>query len=292
LIWPQQQCWPRVSTAVIGFANPDFTLSLSQTIAKPDSESLNAAKGVMSENTDIEDLNFGPLAATQTECDKLTSAFEAWHWKTDFFTGKDATKEALLGVHSPYILHLATHGFFAPEDRSDIKSIKQEPIRFESSVTKSKFFKNPMHRSGLAFAGAQTTLEAWKRGEVPPVENDGIVTAEDVAALDLKGTWLVTLSACDTGSGEAKAGEGVMGLRRGFMQAGTLNLLMTLWSVSDERTVQIISDFYEAVRKTTNPPQALANVQRDWLVKLCNKNGLARAVNLAGPFIMSSQGKP
>ena len=64
-----------------------------------------------------------------------------------------------------------------------------------------------MHRSGLALAGAQTTVEAWQRDEVPPVENDGILTAEDVSTLDLQGTWLVTLSACDTGSGEARAGE-------------------------------------------------------------------------------------
>ena len=68
-------------------------------------------------------------------------------------------------------------------------------------VTKSKFFKNPMHRSGLALAGAQTTIEAWKRDEVPAVENDGILTAEDVSTLDLQGTWLVILSVCDTGLG-------------------------------------------------------------------------------------------
>ena len=97
------------------------------------------------------------------------------------------------------------------------------------SLTKSKFFKNPMHRGWLLLAGAQTTIDAWKRDEVPPVENDGILTAEDVSTLDLRGTWLVTLSACDTGLGEARAGEGVMGLRRGFIQAGAQNLLMTLW---------------------------------------------------------------
>ena len=57
-----------------------------------------------------------------------------------------------------------------------------------------------MHRSGLALAGAETTLEAWKRGDVPPIETDGIVTAEDISTIDLKDTWLVTLSACDTGS--------------------------------------------------------------------------------------------
>jgi CHAT domain-containing protein len=149
-----------------------------------------------------------------------------------------------------------------------------------------------MHRSGLALAGANTTIEAWKRGEVPPVESDGILTAEDVSTLDLQGTWLVTLSACDTGSGEARAGEGVMGLRRGFIQAGAQNLLMTLWPISDETTVQIMSDFYDATHESGNAPGALAKAQRNWLVKLRTEKGVTAAVSLAGPFIMSSQGKP
>lgn len=148
-----------------------------------------------------------------------------------------------------------------------------------------------MHRSGLALARAQTTLQAWGKGEVPPTENDGIVTAEEVGGLKLDGTWLVVLSACDTGTGEAKAGEGVMGLRRGFIQAGAQNLLMTLWPISDEVTVQIMLDFYDAAEKTKNAPQALAEVQRDWLVKLRKERGLQLAVQLAGPFIMNSQGR-
>jgi CHAT domain-containing protein len=142
---------------------------------------------------------------------------------------------------------------------------------------------------------------------VPAVENDGILTAEDVSTLDLKGTWLVTLSACDTGTGEARVGEGVMGLRRGFVEAGAQNLLMTLWPISDEVTVQIMSDFYEVAHKTGNAPESLAKVQRDWLVQLREAKGpkfdkvkdamnghggIVKAVNLAGPFIMSSQGKP
>jgi hypothetical protein len=147
-------------------------------------------------------------------------------------------------------------------------------------------------RTLTALAGARTTIEAWKRGEVPPVENDGILTAEDVSTLDLQGTWLVTLSACDTGSGEARAGEGVMGLRRGFMQAGAQNLLMTLWPISDEVTVQIMSAFYHAAHDTGKAPEALADAQRNRLLKLRTEKGLAQAVNLAGPFIMSSQGRP
>jgi CHAT domain-containing protein len=163
-----------------------------------------------------------------------------------------------------------------------------------------------MHRSGLALSGANSTIKAWKRGEAPPSEEDGILTAEDVSTLDLKGTWLVTLSACDTGSGEARAGEGVIGLRRGFIEAGAQHLLMTLWPISDEATVQIMSDFYEAVHRGSDAPQALAEVQREWLVQLreakgekfekikeavAGQGGLAKAVNLAGPFIMSCQGQ-
>ena len=140
-------------------------------------------------------------------------------------------------------------------------------------------------------AGAQRTLQAWAKGEVPAIENDGVVTAEEVGGLKLDGTWLVVLSACDTGGGEARAGEGVMGLRRGFIQAGAQNLLMTLWPISDETTVQIMLDFYDAALKGGNAPQALADAQRNWLVKLRKERGLLEAVRLAGPFIMSSQGR-
>ena len=100
------------------------------------------------------------------------------------------------------------------------------------------------------------------------IEEDGILTVEDVSTLNLKGAWLVTLSACDTGSGEARAGEGVMGLHRGFVEAGAQNLLMTLWPISDQFTVQIMSDFYDAAHESRNAPEALATIQHAWLVKL------------------------
>jgi CHAT domain-containing protein len=148
-----------------------------------------------------------------------------------------------------------------------------------------------MHRSGLALAGAKTTLEAWGQGKVPPSENDGILTAEEVGTLNLAGTWLVSLSACETGSGQARAGEGVLGLRRGFIQAGAQNLLMTLWPISDETTVQIMLEFYESAFASGDAPKSLIEAQRKWLVKLRQEKGLLQAVNLAGPFILSSQGK-
>ena len=201
--------------------------------------------------------------------------FAGWGWTPTELTAKEATKEALLKIRSPDILHLATHGFFAKEDPSTAQTEPGASLNDRQRVTKSIFFKNPMHRSGLALAGAQTTIEAWKRDEVPPVGNDGILTAEDVSTLNLQGTWLVALSACNTGSGEARAGEGVMGLRGGFIQARAQNLLMTLWPISDEVTVQIMSDFYEAAHNSGNAPEALAEVQRNWLLKLRTEKGLA-----------------
>ena len=285
---------PATAKEVVVFANPDFNLGSTAMSAKAEDRSSDgASKSIRgSEKMEIEDWSFGSLEGTQRESDVLIKKFAGWGWTASDFTAEKATKEELLKIHSPYILHLATHGFFAKEDPTSVKIEPEASWNDRQSVTKSKFFKNPMHRSGLALAGAQTTIEAWKHEEVPPVENDGILTAEDVSTLDLKGTWLVTLSACDTGSGEARAGEGVMGLRRGFILAGAQNLLMTLWPISDEVTVQIMSDFYEAAHNTGNAPEALAEVQRNWLLKLRTGKGLAHAVNLAGPFIMSSQGEP
>jgi CHAT domain-containing protein len=245
------------------------------------------------EKRDFEDMSFGDLGGTQQESDQLLGQFKRWGWPTKSFTGAEVTKQVLSELHGPYILHLATHGFFEAEDPTlDANPTESPSPNIKFDFAKARFFKNPMHRSGLALAGANTTIAAWKRGEAPPIEEDGILSAEDVSTLDLKGTWLVTLSACDTGSGEARAGEGVMGLRRGFVEAGAQNLLMTLWPISDEFTIQIMSDFYEAAHQTGNAPEALAKVQREWLVKLRKEKGLANAVNLAGPFIMSSQGKP
>jgi CHAT domain-containing protein len=281
------------STDVVVVANPDFRFRASNASEKGD----NSASGPVlhplasNKNREIADLVFNPLPGTEKEGDALIQEFKQWNWHVVSLLGENATKEALSTVESPYILHVATHGFFQPAEKPDPGNA-EETMSIKPDVTRSKFFENPMHRSGLALAGAQSTVEAWKRGNTPLVENDGILTAEDVSALKLTGTWLATLSACDTGSGQAKSGEGVMGLRRGFIEAGVQNLLMTLWPINDETTVQIVTDFYKAAHQSGNAPDALAQVQRDWLVRLRQEQGLARAVNLAGPFIMSSQGKP
>src|SRR5439155_4415919 len=149
----------------------------------------------------------------------------------------------------------------------------------------------PMLRSGLALAGAKHTLEAWAKGQAVPADNDGIVTAEEIGCLNLRGTRLVVLSACDTGMGEARAGEGVLGLRRGFIQAGAQSLLLTLWPIDDEKTAGFMLEIYAATGRTGDDARALAEVQRDWLKKLRSEKGVAEACKIAGPFILSFQGK-
>jgi CHAT domain-containing protein len=214
-----------------------------------------------------------------------------WNWPVQIYSGAEATETRLRTIHSPRILHFSTHGFFLPETMGG-------PARFSflGFMTDSKglqqqvTLKNPMYRSGVALAGAQVTLDAWKRGETPPTDSDGILTAEEVGNLDLHGTWLVVLAACDTGIGTPRSGEGVMGLRRGFVQAGAQNLLMTLWPVFDVPSGKLMLDFYSALHQNNNPSEALAKVQRDWLVKLRQKTGLLPAVVMAGAFIVNSQG--
>ena len=273
-------------TSMRVFANPDFAAK-GGTVASG-TEKTNSVALRAIEMRDLQSIALPSLPGTAKESAELKARATITGWQLEAYLGANATEAELRRVSSPRILHLATHGFFLPE--VDL-GIAPDPFQRSQDIPKGKLV-NPMHRSGVAVASAQTTLQAWGKGEVPPTENDGVVTAEEVAGLKLNGTWLVVLSACDTGGGEAKAGEGVMGLRRGFIQAGAQNLLMTLWPINDAATVQIMLDFYDAAEKTKNAPQALADVQRDWLVKLRKERGLQAAVQLAGPFIMSSQGQP
>ena len=147
-----------------------------------------------------------------------------------------------------------------------------------------------MYRSGLALAGAQSTIELRAEGQSPAAGNDGLLTAAEVGVLDLQGTNLVTLSACDTGSGESRAGEGVLGLRRGFVQAGAQSLVLTLWPVADQETSSLMQEFYRQA-KDRPAPLALAEVQRKWLLRLRKERSLEDAVRLAGPFVLSFQGQ-
>jgi CHAT domain-containing protein/tetratricopeptide (TPR) repeat protein len=126
----------------------------------------------------------------------------------------------------PRILHFSTHGYFAAAPPAG-----EQP------------HDNPLLRSGLALAGAN---------RMPPLprddtlsSDDGMLTALEVSGLDLHGTDLVALSACETGVGEPSAGEGVFGLRRAFLHAGAQSVVMSLWNVPDRETAELMTRFYE-----------------------------------------------
>jgi CHAT domain-containing protein len=118
--------------------------------------------------------------------------------------------------------------------------------------------ENPLLRSGLVLAGANTWLAG--KAESPEAAN-GILTAEDASGLDLLFTDLVVLSACQTGLGDIKVGEGVFGLRRAFLLAGAKTLLMSLWKIPDEETQMLMEDFYKRILEGKPRADALREAQ-------------------------------
>ena len=135
------------------------------------------------------------------------------------------------------ILHLATHGFFL-DPRC---AASPDPSGKSKAASAAKVVKqNPLVLSGLILAGAN------HRNTTAPDEEDGVLTAEEVAALDLNGVEWAVLSGCDTGVGELRAGEGVFGLRRAFQAAGARTVIMSLWPVEDQTTRQWMTTLYRA----------------------------------------------
>ncbi len=163
------------------------------------------------------------------------------------YTDRDALEEALLDAEAPRILHLATHGFFLEDQElpTDARGrglslwgAERGPkiVHDPQAAQKAVSFENPLLRSGIVLAGVNPSVKAGR--------SDGVVTAEKILSLKLQGTELVVLSACETGLGDIQVGEGVYGLRRVFLQAGAQSLVMSLWSVPDNETKELMTQFY------------------------------------------------
>lgn len=262
------------------FANPVFESNLTNATAyTPRSTYMAQYAGV----------TLPPLPGTQAESIHIRNIAETMRWTTQGAIGTEATEKAVRSLNSPTILHLATHGFYLSENFSEADGSRGMHIAgIGVSADMHPVVSDPMRLSGIALAGAQNTLRSWAKGQAPDPSDDGILTAEEVASLDLNATWLVTLSACSTGVGEVRSGEGVFGLRRAFMMAGARNLLMTLWPVADESTADFMASFYTTVFKNGEAARSLAETQRKWLVDLRLKKGLLTAVRDAGPFVLAT----
>jgi len=173
-------------------------------------------------------------------------------------TRRRASKEALRQSQSPAILHIATHGFFLENlnltstgERSPRKSSHDASRRLKQVEKDGSSIENPLLRAGLALAGANEQ----KAG------GDGILTALEMTGLNLWGTKLMTLSACDTGVGEVRNGDGVHGLRRALALAGAETQVMSLWAVSDRWTRELMVAYYRRLRQGQGRGSALRQAQ-------------------------------
>jgi CHAT domain-containing protein/tetratricopeptide (TPR) repeat protein len=196
---------------------------------------------------------FPPLEKTRAEGERISGMLGVRPFLWDA-----AVEGHLKASRSPRVLHLATHGFFLPNQPPVANASRQSSatagwIGEGRTRLTGPSIENPMLRSGLALAGANTWLA---RGSTPSDAEDGILNAVDVSSLDLAGTDLAVLSACETGLGAAHVWEGVFGLRRAFALAGARTLVMSLWKVADEQTAELMLDFYQ--RLLSGRPRAEA----------------------------------
>ena len=153
------------------------------------------------------------------------------------YTGKNGTEESFLAMHgkSPRLLHLATHGFYYTPGKAE-------------RVNYLKGYTDAMSLSGLVLSGGNA---AWQGKELPEGVLGGILTANDIARMDLSDTDMVVLSACKSGQGKATS-EGLYGLQRAFKKAGVGTIVMSLWNVNDKITSEFMVAFYERLADKAN----------------------------------------
>lgn len=217
-----------LDSPVTVFADPAFGVPVEST------------SGTVTRLTD----HFQPLRATRGEAELITKIFP----EARNFLGIEADETAFKSISRPAVLHIATHGFFLEDDPLAGNAPEQ---RQRDSFWKPEF---QLFRSGLVFSGVNLK---------PAKGDDGVLTALEASALDLRGTKLVVLSACDTGVGSIKNGEGVYGLRRAFAIAGAEAVVMSLWQVSDQVTRDLMQGFYRNLHNGAGRADALRMVQQE-----------------------------
>ena len=195
------------------------------------------------------------LPGTKVEIDNLIKILKTGGYQTTPYVQKTATEAILKSLKGPAIVHIATHGYFQPDVEQSAAGVNQENAR-----------NNPLLRSGLLLAGASPTL----KGELMPnleSNDNGVLTAYEAMNLDLEGTDLIVLSACETGLGDVRAGEGVYGLQRAFLVAGAKAMVMSLWKVDDAATQALMTNFYTNLAKGGSKAKAFKAAQLQLMTK-------------------------
>ena len=209
------------------------TTAMAEESKKYDLSNLLAIRGEIARGDSI----FHDLQGTKEEVFKIENILKDNKWQVTPYMGKNGTEESFLDMNgkSPRLLHLATHGFYyTPNKAEDVDYLKG--------------YTDAMSLSGLVMSGGNA---AWLGKQLPKGVLGGILTANDIARLDLSNTDMVVLSACQTGQGKATS-EGLYGLQRAFKKAGVGTIVMSLWSVSDKTTSEFMTTFYERLADKKN----------------------------------------
>lgn len=201
--------------------------------------------------------NVAALPGTKIEIDGIAAVLKASGYKLEVATQSTATEAKLKAVKSPELLHIATHGYF-------LEDVENAGSAFGVHLENAS--DNPLLRSGLMLAGAAKTLSGATSPNLSSNDN-GILTAYEAMNMNLEGTQLIVLSACETGLGDVKAGEGVYGLQRAFQVAGADALVMSLWKVDDNATQQLMKFFYANWVKLRNKQKAFKQAQIQLMAK-------------------------
>jgi tetratricopeptide (TPR) repeat protein/CHAT domain-containing protein len=226
------------------FADPDFNDSSGIS-------TLNLAKGeAPRRSADFVRAKWTPLGGTADEARTLKHMLPG----ALVLTGAAATETALKQVRGPRILHIATHGFFLPDQVSTARKDFFGGLG-PFGLAPGALAENPLLRSGLVLAGANLPRSG---------DDDGILTALEASALNLRGTRLVVLSACETGLGAVHRGEGVYGLRRAFAMAGAETQVMSLWRVEDAATRDLMVAYYRRLLAGGGRADALRQSQLEF----------------------------
>lgn len=191
------------------------------------------------------------LPGTASEAKALARAVP----RARLFTERDATEAQLKRIHGPMLLHVATHGFFLDDKLrarlAGTRGLELEALP-EAAIDEPE---NALVYSGLVLANANSVASP------EPNRDDGVLTALEASGLDLYGTKLVVLSACETGVGANASGQGVYGLRRALTIAGAESLVLSLWQVSDTATRSLMVSMYDGLAKGAPPSIALRSAQ-------------------------------
>src|SRR5262245_30735458 len=233
-------------------ANPLFDLGNSASVNNQTADQRTESR----RSIDFTRLSFDPLPGAEVEAKALGAILP----EAKILTGAQATEAAIKQMRGPLILHVATHGFFLADRKSatpDRSGLGLEEGAAGLKQTQDALTENPLLRAGLILAGINQSQSG-------PGE-DGVLTALETAQLNLWGTKLVVLSACDTGLGEVKNGDGVYGLRRALALAGSESQVMSLWQVADKATRELMVGYYTGLKRGEGRSEALRNVQLQML---------------------------